>query len=143
MKVYNQSMENIFNVSIYFFILTAELQEKGVSCFYDNIRLVSTCHVVFLCVLPSQVQLVANETREHLRVDSVIYSFLPSVPLKRLQQLFGHSNVVQPEFYWPKDRNNFSWDNTLDISSILMDRSIVQQTCPLYMEKDGKYNWYC
>ena len=124
---------------IVFLIIVAELQEKGVSCFYHNIRIVNTCHVIFLCVLPSQVQLVANEIKEYLRPDCVIYSFLPSVSLCRLKQLFCHISVIHPEFIWPKDNNNTTWDNSLDMSAILMNQSLVRQTCPLYMNKDGRY----
>lgn len=110
------------------------LLNKGVDCFHDNIKLVTTCHIVFLCVLPSQVPVIADEVKAEIPSTLFLYSFASSVTAKKLKQLFGTSSVVHPEYTWDKSMD-FHWDYAINMSTALSKPHIVSATFPLRKEK--------
>ncbi|XP_052769563.1 NADP-dependent oxidoreductase domain-containing protein 1-like [Mya arenaria] len=110
------------------------LLNKGVDCFHDNAKLVSSTHIVFLCVLPSQVPAIADEVKPHISQTLFIYSFASSLPAKKLSQLFGTPNIIRPEYSWDDENQNIPWDFTINVNSALEKKDIVAVTCPLRRE---------
>ncbi|KAL4237763.1 oxidoreductase [Mactra antiquata] len=111
------------------------LLNKGVDCFHDNIKLVTTSHIVFLCVLPSQVPAIADEVKPEIPQTLFLYSFASSMSTRKLRQLFGTTNVIHPEYAWDDSMETIEWDNTINVSSALENGRVVAITCPLRREK--------
>ncbi|XP_052273252.1 NADP-dependent oxidoreductase domain-containing protein 1-like isoform X2 [Dreissena polymorpha] len=110
------------------------LLNKGVDCFHDNVKLVTTSHIVFLCVLPSQVPAISEEVKAHIPPSLFLYSFASSMPARKLSQLFKTTNIIRPDYIWDDANKNVAWDFTINVSSALENKSIVAATCPLRRE---------
>ncbi|XP_061172106.1 NADP-dependent oxidoreductase domain-containing protein 1-like [Saccostrea echinata] len=106
------------------------LQNKGVDCFHDNIKLASTSHVVFICVLPSHVQVVAEEIKEHIPVHTIIYSFVAAYSVQKLKQILQTTNILKPDLTWTKDSEQNSWDCSENVNTALENPVTVEKTCP-------------
>lgn len=117
----------------------SSFQESGIKCIFDNKKVVETSHIVFLACLPCQVQAVAEEIRDKIPRDCIIYSVVTAVSLQRLKQLFRHNNIVKTEFTWPTQPENTSWPVGCDISGTLKQEEYAEVTCPLSerMKSDG------
>lgn len=100
-------------------------------CFHDNAKLVTTSHIVFLCVLPSQVPAIADEIKTEIPQTMILYSFASSIPARKLRQLFGTSNIVRPEYTWDEKSQSVAWDFSINGNAALENTSIVAVTCPL------------
>ncbi|XP_060068461.1 NADP-dependent oxidoreductase domain-containing protein 1-like [Ylistrum balloti] len=111
------------------------LRNKGVDCAHDNIKLASTSHLIFLCVLPSHIQTVAEEICEHLPRASIVYSFVSTYTPKRLKQLLGTSSVMKPEYSWSEESERNTWNCNINVNSALEDPEIVEKTCPIGYRK--------
>ena len=118
---------------------TATLQETGVQCFHDNRLAAASAHLLFLCVLPSQVPEVAADIRGHLTDGCIVYSLVAGVMLPRLQQLLEHTDIVKPHFTWPTDCSDRVWCHQCEITATFADLTMVEKTCPLSTSKDGEY----
>ena len=46
---------------------SAELQGRGVACQSDNVEVACSVDILFLCILPSQLPVVAAELRDQLK----------------------------------------------------------------------------
>ena len=100
-------------------------------CFHDNIKLVTTSHIVFLCVLPSQVPAIADEIKSEIPATLFLYSFASSLTAKKLRQLFGTTNIVRPDYSWEDKTRAVDWDYTVNVNSALENTQTVASTCPL------------
>ena len=120
-------------------ISTATLQKTGVQCFHDNRRAAASAHLLFLCVLPSQVLEVAADIRGHITDGCIVYSLVAGVMLSRLQQLLEHTDIVKPHFTWPTDCSDREWCHQCEITATFADLTMVEKTCPLSASKDGEY----
>ncbi|KAJ8309313.1 hypothetical protein KUTeg_014187 [Tegillarca granosa] len=107
------------------------LQNKGTDCFYDNIKLVSTSHIIFLCVLPSNIPSVIEEIKDHVPKHSIVYSLASSYTIKKLKQLLIGSSILRPEYTWDSESEVNTWDYSVNISTALEDPVVVEKTCPL------------
>ncbi|KAK3597347.1 hypothetical protein CHS0354_034590 [Potamilus streckersoni] len=117
------------------------LINKGVDCFNDNIKLVTTSHIVFLCVLPSQIPAVAEEVKNHIPQTLFLYSFSSSCPTKKLVQMFGTFNIIRPDFICSEENKNSEWDYSLNVSMALEHKEFILKTCPL-APKTGNTGYY-
>ncbi|KAL3874044.1 hypothetical protein ACJMK2_037108 [Sinanodonta woodiana] len=112
------------------------LINKGVECIHDNIKLVTRSHIVFLCVLPSQIPAVAEEVKMHIPQTLFLYSFASSCPTKKLIQMFGTSNIIRPGFVCSEENKNSEWDYSLNVSMALEHKEVVLKTCSLAPKTD-------
>lgn len=111
------------------------LLNHGVDCFHDNIKLVTMSHIVFICVLPSQVPAICEEIKSSVPPTLFIYSFASSCSVKKLRQLLGTTNVVRPEYIMSEEGDSLPWDYSLNVQKALEDKETVASTCPLSKEK--------
>lgn len=102
----------------------------------------TTSHIVFLCVLPSQVPAVCEEIKSTIAPTLFLYSFASTCSVKKLRQLLGTTNVVRPEYTMSEEQDGLSWDYSLNVQKALEDKEIVSLTCPLGREK-SKYVHVC
>ena len=114
-----------------FFLISEYLLSKGVDCFHDNIKLVTTCHIIFLCVLPSHIPAIADEIKMEIPPTLFIYSFASSVSARRLRQLFVTTNIIHPEYIFDEKHLDLYWDNTVNVNAALENKETVSATCPL------------
>ncbi|GFR96932.1 NADP-dependent oxidoreductase domain-containing protein 1-like [Elysia marginata] len=112
------------------------LQHKGVECYFNNERLVSTAHVVIFCVLPSQMPGVCEDIKEHISSSLVLLCAFSSLTLRRLRQMLGSSNVIQPKLHWKEDVTNVNYNYSLNVNMALESRETVLGTCPIGVEKE-------
>ena len=111
------------------------LLNHGVDCFHDNIKLVTMSHIVFLCVLPSQIPAICEEIKSCVAPTLFIYSFASSCPVKKLRQLLGTTNVVRPDYIMSEEQDTIPWDYSLNVQKALEIKEIVSLTYPLSREK--------
>ncbi|XP_076464346.1 NADP-dependent oxidoreductase domain-containing protein 1-like [Babylonia areolata] len=107
------------------------LQQRGVDCYYDNMRLVTSVHVVFMGILPSQFAGVADEIKDVLPSTTIIYVPSSSTPLRRLRQMLATSNIVQPEYTWTAESQNKAWNHSVNVNMALENKDVVEKTCPI------------
>lgn len=116
------------------------LQNKGVTCYFDNSRLAARSDVLFLCVLPSQLHLVVEELKAApLKPTCLLYTFVLSVTSPKLKYLLNFSNIIKPEITWDNDCAEKEWDYTLHINTALERPSVVEKTSPLSLNKESEY----
>ncbi|XP_025976109.1 NADP-dependent oxidoreductase domain-containing protein 1 [Dromaius novaehollandiae] len=111
-------------------LISADLQEQGVKCFYDNAQLAAWADVVFLCCLPSQVLTVCSVVRPAIRKPCVVYSLVTAVPLCRLKQLLSYSAIVRPQYQCSAREPINEWGMKGTVTAALQDPAVVQATCP-------------
>lgn len=117
----------------------SSFQEKGVHCGFDNVKVCSAVHILFLCCLPSQFATVAKEIRGHLNCP--VYVLIGGTPLARICQLLEYNQIIKPEFSWRKpvvdDEPSNNWNTGKEVNEILReDPSSCDVTCPLNLHKD-------
>lgn len=105
-------------------------EERGVTCCFDNTHVASSVHLLFLCVLPSQLAGVAEELRGHLSPRTLVYSFVSGISLVKLRQLLEHDNVIAATLRWNDDKAS-SWDLSLGVNECFERPAVVSQTFPL------------
>ncbi|XP_041469407.1 NADP-dependent oxidoreductase domain-containing protein 1-like [Lytechinus variegatus] len=112
----------------------AQLKKKGIECFYDNVKVASSVHLLFLCVLPSQMATVADDICTVIPPHCTIYTFLSSVPIPRLRRMLDAQAIIRPEFTWERSGEGgegMVWDCTKDVCITLENQEQVEMTCPL------------
>ena len=63
------------NCTHLYFHSIVELQEKGITCMYDNKTVASSCHLLILCVLPSQLPAIGEEIKGHISPRCLVYRY--------------------------------------------------------------------
>lgn len=122
-----------------FYCFSEYLQNKGVDCFYDNIKLILTSHVVYICVLPSQIPSIAEELKHNIPPTVILYSLVSTYTTKKLKQILLTTNIIHPEFNWTEESHTNHWDCTLNVNAALENRETVEKTCPIGFKKSGKF----
>lgn len=122
-----------------FYCFSEYLQNKGVDCFYDNIKLILTSHVVYMCVLPSQIPSIAEELKHNIPPTVILYSLVSTYTTKKLKQILLTTNIIHPEFNWTEESHTNHWDCTLNVNAALENRETVEKTCPIGFKKSGKF----
>ena len=89
-------------------------------------------------VLPSQLTGVADEVKDCLPSTTIIYVPTSGIPLRRLRQMLGTTNIVQPEFAWPVENQNKPWNHSVNINMALENKDVVDKTCPVCDDVSGK-----
>ncbi|XP_038073515.1 NADP-dependent oxidoreductase domain-containing protein 1-like [Patiria miniata] len=112
------------------------LKDRGVSCVYNNAKVATSVHLLFLCVLPSQLPDIADDIKGIVPAHCTVYTFLSSVPIPRLRQVIKCSSLIKPEFSLPPDKADKPWDCSKDVCTTLENSQQVQATCPLSLDKE-------
>ncbi|XP_031559285.1 NADP-dependent oxidoreductase domain-containing protein 1-like [Actinia tenebrosa] len=112
------------------------LQSRGVHCGFDNVKVASAVHILFIACLPSQFSTVAKEIKGHLSCP--VYVLTGAIPLARICQILEYDQIIKPEFSWkPKDKDNGAnqkWNCQQELLEILSDPGYCEMTCPLNTE---------
>ena len=122
--------------------LTAELQDQGVACVSDNRLIAKSVHLLFLCVLPSQINEVAEEIRGHISIRCTVYSFVSAVSVPRLKQLLRYSNIIRPQMEWNEQNVDKPYNYTLEVTGAFAIPEIIEKTCPLKVKAEGNSHDY-
>ncbi|SPQ94518.1 Pyrroline-5-carboxylate reductase catalytic N-terminal domain-containing protein [Plasmodiophora brassicae] len=61
---------------------------------HNNAKVLSQCQLVFLCVLPHQVNTVARDCRRCLPGTAILYSMQASVPVAKLKRAFRSESII-------------------------------------------------
>ncbi|CAG5134858.1 unnamed protein product [Candidula unifasciata] len=113
------------------------LQEKGLECYFNNKRLVSSVHVIILCVLPSQIPCVAEEIKDCISSSQIVINLSSSLSSRKLCQIMHSSNILSPMLQWSCENPEVKYEHSLDVISALVNRETVLHTCPLGVRKTG------
>ncbi|XP_072163621.1 NADP-dependent oxidoreductase domain-containing protein 1-like [Diadema setosum] len=123
----------------------AHFKKKGVECMYNNAKVASSVHLLFLCVLPSQLVTVADDICSVIPAHCTVYTFLSSVPVQRLRRVLECKSIIKPDFIWIPGRPESgaedgtlmsTWDCTQDVCTTLERQDHVEATCPLAETKN-------
>ena len=127
-----------FNCIILFFPKPEYLQHKGVECYYDNERLISSVHVVIVCVLPSQMQTVAEDIKDFISSSLIIICLTSSLCLSRLKQMLRSSNVIVPCLHWDNNNAHQDYNYSVNVNTALENQATVAGTCLVGVDKTSK-----
>ncbi|XP_031436256.1 NADP-dependent oxidoreductase domain-containing protein 1-like [Clupea harengus] len=112
-----------------------DLSVVGIECFYDNQRLASWADVLFLCCLPSHLLQVCADIRAHLSHCCVVYSFISTVPVKRLAQLLGHTSILRPAYEFVSSDAGWACPPEHSMMAALKNVELIAASCPLSMSR--------
>ena len=127
-------------IQVPFSCFTDALQQKGVKVVHNNTQVASSVHVLFLTVLPSQIYSVVEEIKGTISPRCTVYTFVTSLPVKRLKQVLDFNNIIKPEHSWKEDNADNTWDLSKDVLASLEVSDVVEHTCPLSLSKNGEYS---
>jgi len=113
------------------------LQHKGVECYYNNERLVSSVHVAIFCVLPSQMQGVAEDVKDYISSSLIMICPTSSLSLRRLRQMLRSSNVIRPCLNWDPENAEKEYNFGVNVNTALENRDTVAGTCPVGVDKSN------
>ncbi len=122
------------------------MKDKGVDCFFDNRKLATTVNILFLCVLPHQIQSVVDEIKTILPKKCVIYSFVRTIPSSRLKNLIKPDDnvyIFKPNYTYNSSQSEafMKWNFSLDIIESLNKFEMMSLTNPLFSQKGGYGKW--
>ncbi|CAL8290924.1 unnamed protein product [Gadus morhua 'NCC'] len=112
---------------------SADCSQRGVECYFDNIRLAAWADVLFLCFLPCNLASVGADLRTHLPKHCLVYSFITAVPPKRLANILGHSFIIKPQYDFVTGETTDLWKSSYGIASALRDPVMIKASCPVEM----------
>ncbi|XP_065917623.1 NADP-dependent oxidoreductase domain-containing protein 1-like [Dysidea avara] len=99
--------------------LLKEFSDTGVITCFNNGKVASSCPVLCICCLPSQLSVVAESLQGYLSPSTLVYSIVGGVTLQRHCQLLHTNSILRPSFSWP----NIGW--TVDS----IDNYATQKIC--------------
>ena len=121
--------------------IAGDLEEKGVECEYNNRRVAGLAHVLFLCVLPTQLQAVLDQITSSIANSDrrpLVYSFVYGVKAKKLVALLQYPQVIVARLgesahgKQPWEGRYRNWDQTLSVKGCYESRETLDLTCPLF-----------
>ncbi|CAL1537130.1 unnamed protein product [Lymnaea stagnalis] len=113
------------------------LQQKGVSCFFNNKKLVSSVDLVFFCVLPSQMPCVAYEVKDSISPTLLTVCPFSSLSPRKLRQMLGTSNIIRPQLVFPEQNPNPNYNLEVEVAQAFKNKQTVMGTCPLSVPQEG------
>lgn len=131
----------IINTSLLLFLfvfLSEYLQHRGVECYFNNERLISSVHMVIFCVLPSQMTTISEEVKPYVSSSLIMLCPFSSLSLRRLRQMLGTANIIRPVLCWPEESQNKDYNYNVNINTALENPVTIKGTCPLGIDKSGK-----
>ncbi|XP_071786195.1 NADP-dependent oxidoreductase domain-containing protein 1-like [Asterias amurensis] len=113
-----------------------KLKEKGVTCIYNNAEVATSVHLLFLCVLPSQLPGVTEDIKGIIPSSCTVYTFLGSVLIPRLRQVIQCGSIIKAAYSWKLENADAEWNYSMDVCTTLENPQQVQVTCPLNPNKE-------
>jgi len=110
--------------------LLTEFIGAGISCFFDNKKLVKSTDLTFICCLPSQLEDVMEEIKGSVRC--LLYTFVVGVPRTRICKWLNFFDVIKPEIILgdKKTTDESNWNCKQSISNALETASSCELSCP-------------
>ncbi|XP_065916850.1 NADP-dependent oxidoreductase domain-containing protein 1-like [Dysidea avara] len=112
--------------------LLKEFSDTGVITCFNNGKVASSCPVMCICCLPSQLSVVAESLQGYLSPSTLVYSIVGGVTLQRHCQLLHTNSVLRPSFSWP----NTGWtvdsinNYATQVTTLLQKQEVISLTCP-------------
>lgn len=108
---------------------------------FNNKDIASKVHVLFLCVLPSQLPLVIEEIKDHLHKQLLVYCVVNNATAKKFRRTLNTANFIIPDFLFNPATAN-KWNSCMSVQGALEDSGVVRKCCPLSEESQGIYCEY-
>lgn len=99
-------------------------------------------HIVFLCVLPSQLEHVIKDIREDLPEKCIIYSLVRPYGVTQLKNLIYNgiveSFILKPEFSFNDNykQSTINWNYTADVLDCFNELEIITAINP-FSDEEG------
>lgn len=120
------------------FTVAGEFYDKGVTVMYNNTKVASSVHVLFICVLPSQLPTVIEEIERHLSKQTLVYCLVNHTVAPKLKRTLKSVNIIIPNFIFNSSAA-LKWDSCMSVHQALEDEGVVCKCCPLSSESLGLY----
>lgn len=113
--------------------------KKDVKCYFDNTLIAKSVNILFICVLPSQLQNVIDEIKPVLLDKCIVYSFVRTESPQHLKNLLGNKiNIIKPSYLINLNVTEIpKWNYSLELSECLLDEEMVEVTNPFGTNNDG------
>lgn len=89
-------------------------------------------------MLPSHIQVVAEEIKVHIPTHTITYSFVAAHSLQKLKQILLTNNILKPDLSWNTESEQNSWDCSENVNTALENPVTVEKTCPFGNLMSGK-----
>lgn len=122
---------------IYCYLKLGELVKQGVSVSYNNVGVASSVHILFVCVLPSQLPGVVEEIHSALDKHTLTYCLVNHTTAPKLKRTLKTDNIIIPSFVFDNAQAN-KWNSCMSVTQALEDDDSLQKCCPLTNEGKGK-----
>lgn len=104
---------------------------------HNNPLVAASVHVLFLCVLPSQLPSVIEEIERHLPKQTLVYCLVNHTKAPKLKRTLKTTNIIIPDFVFNSSAAN-KWNSCKSVSQALEDEEMINNCCPLTQESQGK-----
>lgn len=127
---------------IYSLFFLEEFHAKSIRCYFDNKKLINSVNIVFICVLPSQLEQVVKDIRDNLPEKCIIYSLVRPHSGMQLKNLIYNgiveSFILRPEFSFNENFKQavINWNYTIDILDCFSKPEIIAAINP-FLEEEG------
>ncbi len=126
---------------IFFFFILGYFKSKNVRCCFENAKVASSVNILFICVLPSQLEIVINEIKRSLPDKCIIYNLVRVETESHLKNLLHDAMckifVVKPEYLSNKKINEYNWNYSLSITESLNTLEMIKMSNP-FANSSGK-----
>ena len=113
-----------------------DFKEMGITCCYDNEKVVETVDLAFLCCLPAQAEEMLSKIKG--KVGCYLYSFMTGYSTVKLNQLLECDCTFKPEYEYNSNKatEGCSVNFNYGICEALSVSEFREITCPLSTDKD-------
>ncbi|CAD5117422.1 DgyrCDS6192 [Dimorphilus gyrociliatus] len=109
----------------------SDLEKRGVYCTDQCEEVASSSHLIFLCILPNQLPLVAESIRNKISPHCYIYSLVSATPAKKVQTILNHDLIIHPIYEFHNHTEDISdWNVAKDVLGSFSNMRMLTQTCP-------------
>ena len=123
-------------------LFTGSLKEQGVHVEYNNVGVASSVHLLFICVLTSQLPSLAEEISEYISKKTLTYCLVNHITAHKLKQILQSVNILIPNFVFDNTTAGM-WNSCMSIDQALRDEETVRKSCPLSDEGRGSVYKVC
>lgn len=122
------------------FCFLVDLIKKNVRCYFDNALIAKSVNILFLCVLPTQLQNVIDDIKPYLPERCIIYSLVRTEAPLHIKNLLGNiTNIIKPNYLINLNITNLSkWNYSLNLTECLLEDEMIETTNP-FLSHDGSF----
>uniref|UniRef100_A0A1I8G679 F420_oxidored domain-containing protein n=1 Tax=Macrostomum lignano TaxID=282301 RepID=A0A1I8G679_9PLAT len=110
--------------------LASDLTARGCICVFDNAKVASSVHLLFLCCPPAALPSVADEIRDHLSPRTIVYSYVTGYRERKLRQLLDHEALICPAFSCRPALASV-WPMSAEMVDLMMRPATAMAACPV------------